>query len=50
MKSMNALVILLLLLSISFTVTQLGKKAITAYYQSAYYYQRSTRNRGCVRR
>lgn len=42
---MNALVILVLLLSISFTVTQLGKKAIEAYYQSDYYYVRLNRSR-----
>ncbi|MGH3780246.1 MAG: hypothetical protein ACRDRO_06350 [Pseudonocardiaceae bacterium] len=47
---MNALVILLLLLPASYTITQLGKWAIEAYYQSAYYYIRVNRNRGRVRR
>ena len=44
-KNMNALIILVLLLSISFTVTLLGKQAITTYYQSDYYYVKRTRNR-----
>lgn len=49
-KNMNALVILLLLLTGSYFVTQLGKWAIESYYQSAYYYVKVNRNRGRVRR
>lgn len=49
-KSMNALVILLLILTGSYFLTQLGKWAIESYYQSAYYYVRVNRNRGRVRR
>ena len=49
-KNMNALTIFLLILGPCYFITQVGKWAITAYYQSAYYYIKNNRNRGRVRR